>query len=534
MKADLVIIGGRIFTAEPPNLFVTAVAVAADRIVGLGAEAEQMAGHDTRVIDLDGALATPGFIDAHVHPATSGLDKLRCHFDDATDADSAIETIATYATANPDLPWIIGAGWPQSWFLNGCPSKETLDGVVGDRPALITNTDGHGAWANSKALEIAGITRDTADPSDGRIERLADGSPQGTLHEGAIPLVERHAPKDTVDDFAAGLLRGQQELLGHGITGWQDAIVTDQIQEAYLRVAGDGELVGRVVGAMWWDRKRGLEQVHELVARREREAKRFRPTAVKLMLDGVVENFTASMLESYIEEHGQSSGNQGINFIDPEDLDQIVAVLDDHNFQCHFHAIGDRAVRNALDAIEVARHRNGPSDNRHHIAHIQVVHPDDVPRFAELDVVANAQPLWANNDEYQTDLTRPFIGEERFGWQYPFRSLLDNGARIAMGSDWGVSTANVMEEIHVAVTRTWSDDQEPFGPDEALEPIDALTAFTSGSAYINHADEDTGSIAVGKLADLAVLDRDPLREGPFRETRVVATIVGGEIVYEGR
>ena len=189
MQADMVVRGGRIFTAEPSEPFVNAVAISADRILALGAEADEMVRQTRRVIDLDGALATPGFIDAHVHPATSGLDKLRCHFDGAGDAASAFESIAAYATANPDLPWIIGAGWPQSWFPNGCPSKEVLDRVVPDRPALITNTDGHGAWANSKALEIAGITRDTPDPPDGRIERMSDGSPQGTLHEGAIRLV---------------------------------------------------------------------------------------------------------------------------------------------------------------------------------------------------------------------------------------------------------------------------------------------------------------------------------------------------------
>jgi len=534
MKADLVVRGGRIFTAEPSASFIDAVAISGHRIVAVGDEAETAVATSTHVIELDGALATPGFIDAHVHPATSGLDKLRCHFDEADDADSAIEIIATYATANPDRPWIIGAGWPQSWFQNGCPARELLDRVVPDRPALITNTDGHGAWANSKAFEVAGITRATLDPPDGRIERLPDGSPQGTLHEGAIRLVERHAPEDTVDDLEAGLLRGQRELLRYGITGWQDAIVTEKIHEAYLRIAGDGGLIGRVVGAMWWDRNRGLEQIHELVARRERTAERFRPTSVKLMLDGVVENFTASMLESYLDESGQSTGNEGIDFIDPEELNEIVVFLDDHDFQCHFHAIGDRGVRNALDAIEAARKRNGPSGNRHHIAHIQVVHPDDIGRFVALEAIANAQPLWANNDDYQTELTRPFIGEERFRRQYPFRSLLVDGARMGMGSDWGVSTANVMEELHVAVTRIWTDDQEPFGPDEALDPIDALTAFTAGSAYINHAEKDTGSIAAGKLADLAILDRDPLREGSFRETQVAATIVGGEIVYEGK
>jgi predicted amidohydrolase YtcJ len=532
MRADLLVRGGRIFTAEPGQPFVDAVAISGDRIVATGQEAMDAA--SSEVIDLEGALATPGFIDAHVHPASSGLDKLRCHFDGCNDAASAIQRVAEYAASHSDLPWIIGAGWPQSWFPNGCPGKKLLDAVVPDRPVLLTNADGHGAWANSKALQVADITHATSDPPDGRIERLGDGSPQGTLHEGAIRLVERHAPEDSVDDFAAGLLRGQQELLQFGITGWQDAIVSEKIHEAYLRVAGDGKLVGRVVGAMWWERDRGLEQIHELVARRERGGERFRPTSVKLMLDGVVENFTASMLEPYLDGSKEPTGNRGIDFIDPAELNQIVAFLDDHDFQCHFHAIGDRGVRNALDAIEAARDRNGPSDNRHHIAHIQVVHPDHISRFAGLGAVANAQPLWAHNDEYQTELTRPFIGEDRYGWQYPFGSLLASGARIGMGSDWGVSTANVMEEIHVAVRRLGDEGEEPLGPEQALSPIDALTAFTAGSAYINHAEEETGSIAVGKLADLAVLDRDPLREGTFRETRVVATMVGGEIVYEAK
>lgn len=531
MHADLIIRGGRIFTGDPRVPFADAVASRGERIIAVGPDAETSVGPNTSVVYLDGALATPGFIDAHVHPATSGLDLLRCCFDVDGDSTSAVRTIAEYAAVHPDTPWIIGAGWLQSWFPRGCPSKALIDAVVPDRPVLVENSDGHGAWANSKALDIAGIGAGTPDPSDGRIERLPDGSPQGTLHEGAVKLVSRHAPPDTLDDFVAGLVRGQEELLRWGITGWQDANVSSLLHGAYLRLARSGDLRARVVGAMWWDRNRGMDQIDELVDRRESSAKGFAPVSVKLMLDGVIENFTGSMIEPYLDESGAATENRGLDFIAPEDLKEIVARLDAVGFQCHFHAIGDGAVRNALDAVETARTRNGAGDNRHHIAHIQVIHPDDVPRFAALDVVANAQPLWACIEDYQTMLTQPFLGAERSSWQYPFGSLLRAGATLGMGSDWGVSTGNVMQEIDVAVTRT-GDSGEPLNPAEAIDPISALAAFTSGSAYINHAEGDAGSISVGKLADFAVLDGDPLREGGFRDTRVRSTIVGGEVVYE--
>lgn len=526
MPTRTVLTNGSIFTANPEALFVDSVTVEGERIVAIG-EAPQSA---DLVIDLAGRMVTPGFIDAHVHPAMSGLDKLRINFDGVEDAASAFRVISEYTQTHPDEPWIIGSGWSQGWFDRGCPSREMLDRLVPDRPALISNTDGHGAWANSVALNLAGIGATTPDPDDGRIERNSDGTAQGTLHEGAIDLVGRLAPPDTVDDLERGLVRGQQELLGYGITGWQDAIVHPEIQEAYLRLAGDGRLKGRVVGALWWDRERGMAQIDELVERRRNGGHRFRPTSVKLMLDGVAENFTAAMLAPYLDDSGQPTDNAGIDFLDRTELVEIVTRLDALGFQCHFHALGDRAVRNALDAIEAAQASNGASDLRHHIAHIQVVDPADYPRFAALGAVANAQPLWACHDTYQDELTIPFLGERRAALQYPFASLLRAGARMGMGSDWGVSTANVMEEIAVATTRS-GGDREPFYPSEILTPVEALTAFTKGSAYINHAEGDTGTLAVGMLADLVILDRDPMRDG-FREARVELTMIGGEVVYE--
>jgi predicted amidohydrolase YtcJ len=532
MPADRVFLNGRVFTADPAQPEAKAVAVAGDRVVAVGSDdaVREHLGRATELVDLGGRMLTPGFIDAHLHPGTSGLDKLRVDMDPAFDAASAVEAVAGYAAANPDLPWILGSGWSQAWFPRGCPERELLDRAVPDRPVLLWNSDGHSAWVNSAALAVAGVDASTPDPPDGRIERAEDGAPQGTLHEGAVALVERHAPEDTPQDFVAGLLRGQQEMLSYGITGWQDAHVGQKLQAAYLELAGSGRLECRVVAALWWDDEEGLEQIESLVERRREAGPRFRPTSVKLMLDGVAENFTASMLDPYLGPDGSPTGNRGIDFIEAGLLRDIVTRLDALDFQCHFHAIGDRAVRAALDAIEAALVANGRRDNRHHIAHLQVVHPDDLPRFASLGAIANAQPLWAHHDVYQDDLTIPFLGPDRSSWQYPFGSLLRAGARMAMGSDWAVSTAEVMQQVHMAVNRA-EGGAEPFYPEEAITPEAALTAFTSGSAYVNHAETGTGSLRPGMLADLVVLDRDPLADGSFADTEVDLTMIGGEVVY---
>jgi hypothetical protein len=294
---------------------------------------------------------------------------------------------------------------------------------------------------------------------------------------------------------------------------------------------------------MWWDRDRGDDQIDELVERsRTGTFGRYRSNSVKLMQDGVLETYTGAMIEPYLTADGVPGSNRGIRFIDPDRLPGWVTRLDAKGLQPHFHAIGDQAVRDCLDAVAAARARNGPSDTRPHIAHIQVIHPDDVPRFAALGVVGNAQPLWATHEDQMDVLTIPFLGPERTTWQYPFASLLRSGARLAMGSDWSVSTPNPLEEMEVAVTRripTAHDahdrfgEREPFLPGEALSLATAIAAFTAGSAYVNHLDE-TGAIAVGRLADLAILDRDVLAPGaePVSLARVIGTVVGGVPVFE--
>jgi predicted amidohydrolase YtcJ len=536
MPADLAFVNGPVFTSNAARSFVRAVAVADGRITAVGAESEisEQIGPQTEVIDLAGRLLAPGFQDSHVHVWSSGLDLLRCSFAGCDDADDAIAYVAKYARANPEVEWIIGGGWHQTWFPRACPSKELLDAIVPDRPVFVYNADGHGAWANSKALELAGIDPSTPDPFDGRIERNSDGSPQGTLHDGAANLVEQVSPNDTLEDVLRGILAGQEYMLSMGITGWQDAHVDPLVHEAYRALAQRDQLRGTAVGALWWDRWRGLEQFEEMERMRGEGVGRYRPVAVKLMTDGVVETQTAAMLAPYLDETGAMTTNRGIDFIDPDVLKEIVVGLDERGFSCHFHAIGDGAVRNSLDAVEAARKANGWSSARHTICHVQIVHPDDLPRFSQLGVAVSAQALWAANGQDQLELTQPFLGAERTEWQYPFGSLLRAGATLAMGSDWAVSTANVLLQSDVAVNRlNWMEpDQPPLNRDERITLLDALAGFTSGSAWVNHREADSGSIALGMLADLVVLDRDPFQGGPIREARVAMTLVGGQVVYE--
>lgn len=538
--ADVVLTGGAVATMDATRRVAEAIAVRDGRIafVGLARDARRWVGRRTRVVDLRGRMVLPGFQDAHTHPTHGGLAMVRCDLHDLVGADIVLEVIRNYADANPDEAWIRGSGWYMADFPNGTPSKELLDAIVPDRPVLLTNRDGHGAWVNTRALELAGIDRHTPDPEDGRIERSADGEPQGTLHEGAMELVEQIAPDAEPDDLVRGLVKAQAYLHSLGITAWQDAWVTDPDDDAYTTLAGREELTARVQAAWWWDRKIGLEQLDEILAWRDRDpVGRYRRTSVKLMLDGVLENFTGALLEPYLDADGRPTTNAGIDFIDRDVLHEAVARIDAAGLQPHFHAIGDRAVRNALDAVEAARRANGWTDTRPHVAHIQVIHPDDLPRFRQVGLVANAQPFWASHEPQMDVLTVPFLGAERAAWQYPFGSLRRAGAMLCMGSDWAVTTPDPLEEIEVAVERVmglFRDDVEPFLPDERLALDDALAAFTVGSAYVNHLDDETGTLEVGKLADLAVLDRDLFASdaGPIGDARVVATFVEGQAVFE--
>jgi len=541
--ADLVLMGASVepivpHAGPPPD----ALAVSGGRIFAIGtrSDVEPLIGRRSRVLRLNGETLLPGFQDAHIHPVQGELTARRCDLSELA-ADRFDDAIRAYAAAHPESSWIEGAGWSVTDFPDAAPRREAFDALVPDRPAFLWSRDGHSAWVNTRAIELAGISAGTVDPPDGVIVRDADGAPSGTLREGAMSLVERHIPPPSAEEHIEALTSVQRRLHALGITGWQDASVhdsgaCDSQLAAYRHAAAAGTLEARVVASLFWDPRRGLEQIDGFLEQAAAaKVGRLRADTVKIWVDGVIEGLTAAMLDPYLDEGGHATASRGMALVPPDALREAVTALDRVGLQVHMHAIGDAAVRSALDAVEAAREANGASDLRHHIAHIQLIHPDDLPRFGTLKVSANMQPIWACHEPTMDERTIPFIGPERSTWQYPFAGLLRHGARLASGSDWPVTSANPLLEIEVAVTRVSHQDRsaEPFLPAERLTLDQALAAFTIGSAYVSHLDADTGSIEVGKLADLTLLDRS-LRDpdgGPIGDARVIATWVEGVEVY---
>lgn len=533
--AEVAFVGGPVATKDAAETVTDAVAVHDGRISTLGRAAHDCITSRTEIIDLGGRLLLPGFHDAHAHPLYGGFQQLRCDLTGSADAAQCLRRIGDYAREQ-NHGWIVGGGWESGWFPSGLPSRHALDAVTGSRPAMLVNADQHDAWVNSAALRIAGIDRDTPDPVDGWIARADDGTPAGSLHEGAVDLVSRVVAKGTARDYREALLLGQRHLQRYGVTSWHDAIVGPYLGYAdtlptYVELDDAGLLTGHVRGALWWDRHRGTEQIDELLDRRDRaRGRRFRAETVKIMVDGVCENFSAALTAPYRNGRGH-----GTRFVQADQLAEAVTVLDAAGFQLHFHAVGDRAISNALDAVAVARSTNGDNDLRHQIAHVQVVHPADIPRFRALGVAATIQPRWAVNDAQMTELTTPYLGQQRAQWQYPFRQLRDARVALAAGSDWPVSEADPISGIHVAVNRQDPEDSstEPLLPNQALDLHSALAAYTRGSAWVGHSDQRSGSIEPGKAADFVVLSEN-IFEKPRAEIAdcvVEMTVVDGRVVH---
>ncbi len=556
--ADLCIVAGRVFDGRVRTAH-TAIAVRGSRIIAVADDARVLAlrGPETRVIDARGGLITPGFVDAHVHAAFAGVERLSCDLSGARTAEETLALIRAAAdeadtgAADPDS-WITGGGWSHELFPS--PTRDLLDAIVADRPVAFSDAGHHTLWVNSRALELAGITRETPQPANGRIVLDAAGDPTGYLNETAAELVGRIIPPATDAEIAAGLLDAQQHLWSLGITGWHEAILGEyngkaDCTAAYRRTIAEGSLRSRTSGALWIAPGLAEADVPALVERfvrlrAENAAAGFATTTAKAMIDGVPHGGTAALLEPYCA-HGGVEGGEGdagpassgeLHFTESA-VRALVQQLDAAGFALHLHIMGDRGIRVALDAVEAARIANGPGP-RHHVAHLSMIHPDDAARFGPLGLTANMQALWAAPDPHVV----PMIGEERMRRGYPFRTLADGGADLAMGSDWPVSPPDPWLAMHVAVNRSLPappDADIPIGegPDvldasQALTLAESVAAYTSGSSSLVL--DAAGRIRAGERADIAVATRDPFA-GPSEAilaTRTAVTLVGGEVVFE--
>ncbi|AXI79776.1 amidohydrolase [Peterkaempfera bronchialis] len=493
----------------------------------------------TETLDAAGRSVLPAFADSHVHVPESGVELLRCDLTVCESRDEVLRTVADYARSHLGEEWIIGRGWALPHFAEHPPTRQELDAVCGGRPAYLANRDGHSAWVSTAALDRVTPELLRNPPPGGRVDRDADGSPTGLLHESAMQLVSDLVPAVGAEDLRRGLLEAQRRMFSYGVTSWQDAIVgpfvpTTDIYDVYRRAAADGSLRARVTGALWWPRDASADTLAGLVEQRRGcpPDSRFSCTAIKIMYDGVCETHTAALSRPYV---GIAGAGTGLTFFDPADMARAVPQMDAAGFDLHFHAIGDRAVSECLDLVEAAQQANGPRDRRHQLAHLQIADDRSVARMAALGVIANVQPYWAQADPQMLDMTIPYLPGELAALQYRFRTLEDAGVRVAFGSDWPVSTPNPLDWIHVAVNRSHPDEPGAplFAPEEAMSLRSALRAATAGSAHALRREHEAGTLEPGARADLVVLDRrlDETVLGEISRTRVDLTLIDGEPVW---
>ncbi|MFE3455357.1 amidohydrolase [Nonomuraea sp. NPDC059194] len=476
---------------------------------------------DATVIDLEGGFLMPSFGDGHAHPLFGGLEAQGPQIKGKATVEEIVAEVARYAAANPTLEWIVGGSYDPAIVPGGEFDARWLDAAVPDRPVVLRAYDYHTVWCNSVALERAGIGPSTPDPRLGWIVRRPDGSPLGTLREWhACDLVLDLVPDKSLDELVEGLAAASEAMASTGITWVQDAWVEPYMVEAYLEATRRGRLgfranLGFRADPDGWSAQRALFSAlrtyvddHQV---RQAAPRLVTANTVKFFADGVIEGGTAAMLEPYTD----APHSCGMPVWDPAALAEAVSAFDADGFQVHIHAIGDGGIRAALDAIERAVRENPAWERRPVIAHTQLVAAPDLPRFAELGVIANFEPLWAQLDPLQTELTVPRLGPDRADLQYPMETLRALGTRLSFGSDWPVSSQQPLLGIQIATTRQTVDGTPAWTPDERLTLEDALAAYTSGVAYQAFAEADRGTLEAGKAADLVWLSADPRKADPL-------------------
>ena len=534
---DLIVVNGRVYTADGNGTMAEAVAVQGNKIlqVGTSREIQRLRRPQTVVVDAEGGAVLPGFNDSHAHLISGGLALDQVNLLDAKTLPMIEETVRAWAATNPDREWVTGRGWYYEPFSGGLPTRQILDTLVPDRPAYLTSYDGHTGWANTRALKLAGVNRRTANPAHGIVVKDARGEPTGVLKEAAMALMSPVVPKPTRAETVAALRAAMTEAHRHGVTSVQNAGGTPEDFEIYDELRATRGLNVRLYAALSARPETTSEELKAFDGLREKypDDPMLKAGAIKLMADGVIESHTAAMLEPY----GNRPGVQGEPRFSTEALNRIVADLDKRGWQVMIHAIGDRAIRMALDAFEQAAKLNPPParGRRHRIEHIETIDTADIPRFGQLGVVASMQPYHGLPEPTQLDVWKANIGEARAGRAWLYGSIARRNGRLAFGSDWPVVTIDPLLGLHVATNRT-TPEGEPEGgwlPSERLTLRQAVDAYTRGAAWASFDEHRKGSLERDMLADIVILSKDvfALPVSRLTEAEVAVTIFDGKIVY---
>lgn len=536
--ADTVVLHAKVYTMNVQQPWAEAVAVRGEKILAVGSEKQVAAyrGPSTNVIDAQGRMLLPGFTDTHTHFTEASFRLQQVNLDDANTVAEYQARIKDYAAAHPEAPWILGGGWTYPVFgATGLPDKRYIDQVVSDRPVFLSDYNGHTSWANSRALQMAGITRDTPDPPNGEIVREPKtGEPTGALKETAAgDLVSRLIPKPTREETLEALRRGIQYANSLGIVRVHSAGGDTASLELLSQLRRQNQLTLRFYVANFIDPPEltrtaidGME-----LARQTYHDEWLDAGTCKFMLDGLIETHTATMLAPYAND--PSSGP--INW-DPVKYKQAVLEVDRRGFQIFTHAIGDRAIRIALDTFQQMRDANRHFDARDRIEHIEDPSADDIPRFGDLGVVASMQPLHAYPNDSMLNVWSANVGPERAKQAFPWHSILSGGGHLSFGSDWPVVTLNPWPALQFLLTRETTEGTPAGGwhPQERLSIAQAIDGYTLGGAFAGRREMTEGALEPGKLADMILVSQDLLQSDPQQigQTKVLVTMVAGRVVYQ--
>jgi len=534
--ADIVFINGFVYTVNENRSIAEAVVVRKNKIIFVGSSenARPFITEKSIVIDLQGRMLLPGFHDSHAHVLEGGVSLNMCNLSAMKTPREYVAALKDYGEKNPSKEWVTGFGWSLEAFPGGNPHKILLDDILPDRPAAVMCGDGHSIWVNSAALREAGVTAKTPDPAGGRIERDTAGEPTGTLREGAMELVRKKAFEPSIFEAFEGLEKGIALLNSYGITSFIEAraITADSYDLLYRLVHATGNLRARVTLSLYLDPRRDDAQIGELIGKYDDDRESLlKADQVKIFLDGVTESKTAWLSDSYTGE----PENFGIPIFDMDRLKKYAVRLEKAGFQLHMHAIGDRAVHEGLDLVEYIHRAGGNREGRHHLVHLYLVGKDDRSRFKRLHVTGNIQAQWACPAGFN-EINRKYLGGERFAALFPFRTLRDEGALLAGGSDWPVDIVNPLEIMQTAVTRQvpgQGGNSPILGGGERLDLADMIEAYTINGAWLQRREGLTGSIETGKLADLIVIDKNLFNVKPHElaSAKILLTLLGGEPVY---